>query len=188
MLSWRSCAGVGMDIGIAEYQAQFVGIPNDHLLLALRAEFHTRALTFSEDFAARHAFEVERRLALELATIPGVVPLLEGHSGSRAVASASNPGPLAEKLAFTGLDGYFALHIYSTKQAGRGKPTPDVYLIAAEELGLLPEARTVIEDSANGAKVGVAAGLSTRLIAAGADAVFDAYGAIQAHLAAGNLL
>ena len=32
------------------------------------------------------------------------------------------------------------------------------------------------------------AGLSARLIAAGADAVFDDYGAIQAHLAAGDLL
>jgi hypothetical protein len=30
--------------------------------------------------------------------------------------------------------------------------------------------------------------LSARLIAAGADAVFDDYGAIQAHLAAGDLL
>ena len=188
MLSWRSCAGVGMDIGIAEYQAQFVGIPHDQLLLALRAEFHTRALTFPEDFAAWHAFEVERRFALELAAIPCVVPLLEGHSGSRTVASASNPGPLSEKLAFTGLDGYFAPHIYSTKQAGRGKPTPDVYLIATEELGLLPEARTVIENIENGAKVDVAAGLSTRLIAAGTDAVFHDYLAIQAHLAAGDLL
>ena len=59
---------------------------------------------------------------------------------------------------------------------------------AAEKLGLPPEACTVIEDSANGAKTGVAAGmriwgftgaghrdegLSARLIAAGADAVFD---------------
>jgi hypothetical protein len=32
-----------MDIGIADYQAQFAGIPHDQLLLKLRAEFHARA-------------------------------------------------------------------------------------------------------------------------------------------------
>jgi len=193
----------GMDISMADYQAQFVGIPHQQLLLALQAESHARGLVFPEDFEAQHALEVERRFALELAAIPGLVPLLETHSGPRAVASSSNPEPLVEKLAFTGLDGYFAPHIYSTKQAGKGKPAPDVYLMAAEKLGLPPEACTVIEDSANGAKAGVAAGmrvwgftgaghgdagLSARLIAAGADAVFDDYGAIQAHLAAGDLL
>jgi HAD superfamily hydrolase (TIGR01509 family) len=118
-----------------------------------------RALTFPEDFEAQHAFEVARRFALKLAAIPRIVRLLEGHSGPRAVASSRNPGPLTEKLAFTGLDGYFAPHIYSTKQAGKGKPVPDVYLMAAEKLGFPPEARTVIEDSANGAKTGVAAGM-----------------------------
>jgi len=193
----------GMDISMADYQAQFIGILHQQLLLALRAESHVRGLVFPEDFEAQHALEVERRFALELAAVPGLVPLLETHSGPRAVASSSNPEPLAEKLAFTGLDGYFAPHIYSTKQAGKGKPAPDVYLMAAEKLGLPPEACTVIEDSANGAKAGVAAGmrvwgftgaghgdagLSARLIAAGADAVFDDYGAIQAHLAAGDLL
>jgi len=193
----------GMDISMADYQAQFVGIPHQQLLLALQAESHARGLVFPEDFEAQHALEVERRFALELAAIPGLVPLLETHSGPRAVASSSNPEPLVEKLAFTGLDGYFAPHIYSTKQAGKGKPAPDVYLMAAEKLGLPPEACTVIEDSANGAKAGVAAGmrvwgftgaghgdagLSARLIAAGADAVFDDYGAIQAYLAAGDLL
>ena len=192
----------GMDISASDYQAQFVGIPHDQLLLALRAESNARGLAFPEDFEAQHTVEVERRFAVELAAVPGLVPLLEAHSGPRAVASSSNPGPLAEKLAFTGLEGYFAPHIYSTKQAGRGKPAPDVYLMAAEKLGLPPAACTVIEDSANGTKAGVAAGmrvwgftgaghgdagLAARLLEAGAQAVFDDYGAIQAHLVAGDL-
>lgn len=193
----------GMDIAMADYQEQFVGIPHDQLIVALRAECEARGLLYPEDFEDQHAADVNRRFLDELAAVPGLVPLLEAHSGPRAVASSSNPEPLAEKLAFTGLDGYFAPHIYSTKQAGRGKPAPDVYLMAAEKLGLLPAACTVIEDSANGAKAGVAAGtrvwgfigaghgdpgLAGRLLEAGADAVFDDYGAVQAHLAAESLL
>ena len=176
---------------------QFVGIPHDQLILAFRAESNAQGLTFPEDFKAQHAIEVE------LAAFPGLVPLLEAYSGRSAVASSSNLGPFAEKWAFTGLDGYFAAHIYSTKQAGSGKAAPDVYLIVAEKLGLPLAACTVIEDSANSLKEGVAAGmhvwgftgaghgdadLSARLLEAGAQAVFDDYGEIQAHLAAGDLL
>ena len=47
----------GMDIGMAQYQAQFVGIPHDQLLLALRAESNARGLTFPEDFEAQHAVD-----------------------------------------------------------------------------------------------------------------------------------
>ena len=42
-----------------------------------------------------------------------------------------------------------------------GKPEPDVFLHAAEELGMAPEDCVVIEDSANGAKSANAAGMYT---------------------------
>jgi HAD superfamily hydrolase (TIGR01509 family) len=193
----------GLDIGMAEYQAQFVGIPHNALIIALRAACKARGLIFPEDFEALHHVEVERRFAKELAAVPGLIPLLEAHTGPRAVASSSNPDALVEKLKFTALDHYFAPHIYSTKQAGRGKPAPDVYLMAADRLGLAPEACTVIEDSVNGAKAGIAAGmrvwgftgaghgdegLAARLLEAGVARVFADYASMQAHLAAEGFL
>lgn len=42
-----------------------------------------------------------------------------------------------------------------------GKPEPDVYLHAAEELGVAPEDCVVVEDSANGARAANAAGMYT---------------------------
>lgn len=194
---------IGMDIGMADYQARFVGVPHPDLIIALRAEADIRGLAFPADFEARHGIEIERRFLTELAPVPGLMALLDAHSGPRAVASSSGVDSLAHKMAFTGLDDYFSPHIYSTAQAGRGKPAPDVYLMAADRLGLPPNQCIVIEDSANGTKAGVAAGmrvwgftgaghgdagLPARLVEAGADAVFDDYEAIQAHLAAENLL
>jgi HAD superfamily hydrolase (TIGR01509 family) len=47
----------------------------------------------------------------------------------------------------------------SSEEAGRGKPAPDVFLMAAEQLGVAPDKCVVIEDSANGIRAGVDAGM-----------------------------
>lgn len=43
----------------------------------------------------------------------------------------------------------------------RGKPAPDIFLVAARELGVAPECCVVIEDTVNGVRAGVAAGMRT---------------------------
>jgi beta-phosphoglucomutase-like phosphatase (HAD superfamily) len=42
----------------------------------------------------------------------------------------------------------------------RGKPAPDVYLEAARRLGVAPEQCVAIEDSTNGIRAGLAAGMA----------------------------
>jgi HAD superfamily hydrolase (TIGR01509 family) len=46
----------------------------------------------------------------------------------------------------------------------QGKPDPEPYLLAARDLGVRPQACVVLEDSANGARAGVAAGCVTVLV------------------------
>jgi HAD superfamily hydrolase (TIGR01509 family) len=47
----------------------------------------------------------------------------------------------------------------SSEEVARGKPAPDVYLAAAERLGAEPERCVAIEDSSNGLRAAVAAGM-----------------------------
>ncbi len=48
--------------------------------------------------------------------------------------------------------------VLAREDVNNGKPAPDIYLLAAETLGVEPQDCVVIEDSPNGVRAGVAAG------------------------------
>ncbi len=49
---------------------------------------------------------------------------------------------------------------YSAQQVARGKPFPDLFLFAAEQMGFAPRGCIVIEDSFHGARAATAAGMA----------------------------
>ena len=77
-----------------------------------------------------------------------------------AIASSSDREWLDAFLSRLGLAGYFGGHVYSAAGLERGKPYPDVYLMAAGRLGLPPSSCLVIEDHPVGAAAGAAAGMT----------------------------
>ncbi len=83
---------------------------------------------------------------------PGAHALLkrlrqEGYT--TAVATATDPERTDNYLKRTGLDGYFD-KVISAAMVAEGKPSPDVYLYACEELGLRPAECLAVEDAPNG--------------------------------------
>jgi HAD superfamily hydrolase (TIGR01509 family) len=75
-----------------------------------------------------------------------------------AVASSSFPEIIDLILVKTNLKKYFRV-IVSSQEAGKSKPEPDVFLLAASKLGVNPVNCLVIEDSANGIKAAHSAGM-----------------------------
>ena len=59
----------------------------------------------------------------------------------------------------TGLWDRFAPHVYSAEHVTHSKPAPDLFLLAARELGVEPAQCLVIEDSVNGVNAAHAAGM-----------------------------
>ncbi|MDG1858009.1 MAG: HAD family hydrolase, partial [Emcibacteraceae bacterium] len=75
------------------------------------------------------------------------------------VASSGSFEKMDKTLGITGLRKYFSDRIYNSSQVSRGKPYPDLYLYAADQMQVEPAKCLVIEDSLPGIQGGVAAGM-----------------------------
>jgi HAD superfamily hydrolase (TIGR01509 family) len=74
--------------------------------------------------------------------------------------ASSSPRRLIDiVLAASGLAGLFAVTI-STEEVAAGKPAPDVYLEMGDRLRIAPESCAAVEDSTNGLRSALAAGLA----------------------------
>ena len=80
-----------------------------------------------------------------------------------ALASSSHPRVIDAALDGTGLRDAFRA-VVSSDEVEHGKPAPDVFLEAARRLGVEPATVLVVEDSLNGLKAGLAAGMTTVLV------------------------
>src|SRR5699024_7858128 len=67
---------------------------------------------------------------------------------------------LERKLRQVELWDHFGGHVYSAEHVVNAKPAPDLFLHAAAQLGVAPADCLVIEDSVNGVKAGLAAGMT----------------------------
>ncbi|WP_149096374.1 HAD family hydrolase [Paenibacillus terrae] len=75
-----------------------------------------------------------------------------------AVASSSPRELIDLIMEKTGLGRYFDIRI-TGEEVSQGKPAPDIFLYAAEQLGIAPAHCIVIEDSRNGVQAAKSAGM-----------------------------
>lgn len=80
-----------------------------------------------------------------------------------AIATASDMDRANRYLKMAGLDGYFD-KILSATMVKEGKPSPDIYIYACEQLGLAPKECIAVEDSPNGVKSAYRAGCNVVLV------------------------
>ena len=130
-----------------------------------------------------------------LRVFSGVLAVLEQlrAAGVRmAVASSGRPQKIHFNLEQARLTEFFAV-VVSSVEVARGKPAPDLFLLAARRLGLAPGQCAVVEDSVFGVQAARSAGMltfgytssypATVLREAAAHYVFDDYAALLPLLA-----
>ncbi|MGB6731490.1 MAG: HAD family phosphatase [Xanthobacteraceae bacterium] len=111
------------------------------------------------DFAAFVATQTLRRLRNELRPIAHAAHALTWIRGPKAVASSSPPERIRTSLEVTGLMRFFDLRCFSANAVRKGKPAPDLFLLAAARSEVEPSACIVVEDSAPGIAAAAAAGM-----------------------------
>ncbi|MFD6290244.1 HAD family hydrolase [Streptomyces anthocyanicus] len=99
----------------------------------------------------------------ELEAVPRVVEVLEKLAADGVpycVASSGSHERIRVGHRKTGLDRWFDdQRIFSSQDVGRGKPAPDLFLYAAEQMEVSPEKCLVVEDSPLGVQAARAAGM-----------------------------
>lgn len=202
----------------AVYQEVVAGRPRES---GARAALERFGVPDAEARAKRYAERKQARLlelieAGEVAAFPDAVRLLLGvKAAGLAVAAASssrNAGALLARIdvePFAGgrrlpfvRPGATLLDLFNRSVSGanlpRGKPHPDIFLVAAAALGVAPARSLVIEDAPAGVQAAKAGGMSALgvarlgdaalLAAAGADRIVTSLDEVRAEeLAAGRL-
>jgi HAD superfamily hydrolase (TIGR01509 family) len=151
------------DAAMREEVEAYVGRP-------LSAEWEGFARRYWDAFAA------------ELKPVDGIVEALDRIELPTCVASSGTAESIEVKLRLTGLWERFAERIVSAGDVDHGKPAPDLFLLAADRMGVEPSACAVVEDSPFGVQAARAAGMRSFAYAGGimsaerlrsADVIFD---------------
>lgn len=146
--------GVEMDIGFVS--RHFLGRSYPVVLKEVRDRWGVALPDhFETDYRARLLAAFER----DLTRMDGVVETIRALRVPYCLATSSSPQRMRRSLEITGLSALFDGVAFTASEVARGKPAPDLFLHAAARMGADPAACVVIEDSLNGLRAGIAAGM-----------------------------
>lgn len=168
---------------------RFVGTSDRHALVEM-LHGQTAQLSVEALLERKGALFLEI-LAERDSLYPGVAELIESLSARYrlAVASGSLRTAIAAVLATRNIRRFFGPTV-SVQDVARGKPAPDLYLRAAELVGVAPAACVAIEDSIPGVAAARAAGMRVIAIATTtpADRLTAAHAVVNTHREVGERL
>lgn len=151
IISCRTHADVltsaGYPITAEEVHARFLGRSSREARIEIEADLG-RALP--DDFDSQLHDVLFRDFRSSLQQIPGMAGTLADLTIPVCVASSGSPERIRLALELVGLHERFAPHIFSASQVANGKPAPDLFLFAAEQMQAQPARCVVIEDSVAG--------------------------------------
>lgn len=147
----------GLPLTLEEFETSFLGGTVE--MVAERARAAGAALPQGW---VRHFYgRMYAMLAAGVPLVAGVTDMLDRLDAAGVPYAMGSNGSMAKMQITLGqhaLTERFKA-VLSGQEIGHPKPAPDVYLMAAAACGARPEGCVVIEDSANGAKAALAAGM-----------------------------
>jgi len=159
----------GMEVTDEYYRTKIHARTNDLIIADMFGKNFNRRLL--QEFAAEKEQIYRRLYRPALSEIPGLTPLLHQlneHGVPCAIASnapAENIQMVLDKLRIGSL---FAV-VLTESDAKKGKPDPELFLLAAERLRMPPRNCLVFEDSPNGFLAAEQAGMPYVIISQGAE-------------------
>src|SRR5262245_12927244 len=152
------CRELGRDFSRADFAATFGRRNPDIFDFLFGPRFNPKELD-ELGFRKEELYRAAARGGVDL--LPGARPLLEGlhaHGFRQAIGSSAPRANVELILALTRTEGLFDA-VSCAEDTQRGKPDPQVFLVAAEKLGVEPARCVVVEDAVAGIEAARAGGM-----------------------------
>jgi beta-phosphoglucomutase-like phosphatase (HAD superfamily) len=163
-------------------RAQFMGMRMDEFFPKLRQHFElTDSIESLYDELVGNMLNLIPERALAMPGAPELLAYIVEQQIPCAIASGSPTVIIERVVASRGWVDIFPLRI-SADTVAKGKPAPDVYLETAKQLNVAPSACIALEDSPNGARAAVAAGMTCYAVADPRHIPPEAFQGITEHL------
>jgi HAD superfamily hydrolase (TIGR01509 family) len=154
LISELSTQGVSIDL---DYVARhFLGRSYPTVMAQIRRDF---ALDLPPSFEDSYRTRLLAAFEQHLQVMPGVADVLRKLALPFCVATSSSPRRVQQSLAMTGLWDLAKGRIFTASEVVHGKPAPDLFLHAANKMGVVAMHCLVIEDSLTGIRAARAAGM-----------------------------
>jgi HAD superfamily hydrolase (TIGR01509 family) len=155
---------LGWPLSEAEVIERFVGRSDRDNQAAIEAHLRRK---LPDDWAEQIETRYRESFAQALTPVDGVLEALDRITLPTCVASGATHAHLRYTLGLTGLYDRFAGRIFSAEDVANGKPAPDLFLYAAEQMDADPTGCVVVEDSRPGVEAARAAGMRVLAFAGG---------------------
>jgi HAD superfamily hydrolase (TIGR01509 family) len=149
-------ASIGVSVDIVHCRTHFLGRSFPKVAAEVR---ETYGIMLPDDFESSYRATLLKAFDIELQPMAGIVAVLKDLAVASCIATSSSPPRARHSLELTGLLSHFHGRIYTASEVAKGKPAPDLFLHAAQQMGVEPENCLVIEDSVPGIKAALAAGM-----------------------------
>ncbi len=113
-----------------------------------------------DNFSTTVTTAILRRFRAELRATRHIAYALTWLRGPKCVASSSTLDRIRVSLETTDLIRFFEPYLFSGNDVRKGKPAPDLFLLASARMRVPPSDCIVVEDSPVGVAAGVAAGMT----------------------------
>ena len=169
---------LGLEMTASEIRKTFVGLSWADCLKKIEAAING---PIPDGWLERVQLRDQKWFTEQLEPVDGVhdlIGVLRQHAMPFCVASSGEVAKMNVTLGVTNLLSFFEDVMFSATMVERGKPHPDLFLYAADQMGHAPETCLVIEDSVHGVTGAIAAGM--RVLAYAGDPDNDVHALRQA--------
>lgn len=162
-VSWRETAKAFGQEWVPDFDKYVAGTSGESMLTVIRTHFPSVDAQAFMEYCIQQAYRLGEE---NLREMPGATEIIRffRERGVKLALASSSPGDVIQRyLRKLALEPFFDA-IANGFEVARGKPAPDIFLLAAERIDCAPEDCYVFEDGVNGCLAGIAAGCATVMI------------------------